>query len=113
MLPNKTTNEGTATIIEDKDTIVSIRVTDHPSENILVLNDTFYPGWNAAIDGKPAQILPANIGYRAVVIPAGEHIVVFSYNPKTLVIGSWISGIAWVSVICLVGFPLFLQLLEL
>lgn len=91
---DKPTNEGKVTIIEHTDTTVSVRVTDHPAKNILVLGDTYYPGWEAKIDNIPTHIYPANVTYRAVLVPAGDHIITFSYKPKTFILGAWISSIS-------------------
>jgi uncharacterized membrane protein YfhO len=60
----------------------------------LVLTDTYYPGWQATIDGQPAEILPVNIMFRAVAVPEGEHTVVFEFKPRSLQVGLWISGLA-------------------
>jgi hypothetical protein len=70
------------------------RVTVEASLNqsgILVLADSFYPGWRVYVDGKEAEILRANLFFRAVVLPAGEHIVEFRYEPRTFKIGLVIS----------------------
>ena len=57
------------------------------SPSYVVLNDIFYPGWQAKIDGKDAKILPANYIMRAVLTPAGKHRIVFAYEPETFKIG--------------------------
>ncbi len=61
------------------------------SSALLVSNESFYPGWIAKIDGKKTQIFPANINSRAIVIPAGNHIVEFSYRSKTITYAAVIS----------------------
>jgi hypothetical protein len=58
---------------------------------ILVLADSFYPGWNAYVDGKSEGILRANLFFRAVPLPGGEHTVEFRYEPKSFKIGVVIS----------------------
>ena len=60
----------------------------------LVLADTFYPGWQAAIDGRPVEITPANLLFRAVELPAGQHTIVFEFNPRSVWLGAMISGVA-------------------
>jgi hypothetical protein len=49
----------------------------------LVVADTDYPGWEATIDGRPTPILRANVAFRAVEIPAGEHVVEFRFRPAS------------------------------
>ncbi len=58
---------------------------------VLVLADTWYPGWQVAVDGKPAALLRANYLFRAVLLPAGQHRVLFEYRPATLGRGAGIS----------------------
>jgi hypothetical protein len=50
-------------------------------EAMLVLLDAYAPGWTATVTGAPAPILPANVAFRAVPVPAGRQRVVFSYTP--------------------------------
>lgn len=46
----------------------------------LILTDLFHPGWSASIDGEPADILPANLAFRGVPLPPGDHEVVFRFE---------------------------------
>ncbi|WNG20027.1 YfhO family protein [Cystobacter fuscus] len=46
----------------------------------LVLNDAYYSGWSATVDGRPASILPANVAVRGVRLTAGTHQVTFSFR---------------------------------
>ena len=48
---------------------------------ILVLNDVWHPWWRARVGGKPADILKANVLFRAVVVPPGRQVVRFSFQP--------------------------------
>lgn len=57
------------------------------NDGILVLNDTDYPGWNAEVDGRPVQSLNANYMFRAVLLPAGSHVVRFAYRPRSFYMG--------------------------
>lgn len=54
-----------------------------------------YPGWRAAIDGEPAVILRAYTAFSAIVVPAGEHTVIFTFVPPSVIAGAIISSIAW------------------
>ncbi len=55
-----------------------------PADQFLVLTDTYYPGWKAYLDGTPLAILPANYIFRTVFVPAGQHQLVFRYQPQLL-----------------------------
>ena len=48
---------------------------------MLILAETYYPGWTSTVDGKPARLWEAWGALRGVVVPAGEHEVSFSYRP--------------------------------
>ncbi len=56
-------------------------------KGIVILNDNFYPGWSAYVDGKRAPILPAYMSVRGVVVNAGEHIIEMRYAPWSLYLG--------------------------
>jgi hypothetical protein len=48
---------------------------------ILVLNDAFHPWWRAEVDGRPTEILRANVIFRAVAVPEGVSQVRFLFRP--------------------------------
>ncbi|MFI5396470.1 MAG: YfhO family protein [Candidatus Binatia bacterium] len=60
---------------------------------VLVLTDTYYPGWRARLDGNPTRIYRTHGLFRAVVIPPGPHQVRFEYVPTTFALGVVTSGI--------------------
>ncbi len=61
----------------------------------VVLTDAWYPGWRAYVDGQPAPIQRADLYFRAVPVEAGRHRVLFTFRPRTLVVGVGISLAAW------------------
>lgn len=71
--------------------VVNCRLQD---PGYLVLADQHFPGWSVSVDGRPARLLRANYLLRAVRLPAGEHVVVFRYKPRSFVIGRTISLLA-------------------
>jgi hypothetical protein len=73
-------------------------------EGYLVLTDAYYPGWRALIDGLETPIYRADLLFRAVYLPAGQHRMEFVYDPISFKLGAVISlaallalvaGIVW------------------
>lgn len=61
----------------------------------LITHDSAYPGWEAAIDGRPAPVLTVNGMFRGVhVHEPGEHTITWHYRPGWLGAGALISGAA-------------------
>jgi hypothetical protein len=60
----------------------------------LVLADAWYPGWQATLDGAPAETLRADTALRAVLVPAGEHRVEWRYRPRSFHLGIALSAAA-------------------
>src|SRR5713226_8770362 len=50
--------------------------------------------WRATLDGAPAEILRANVAFRAVRAPAGRHLIEMTCRPRLLMLGAGISAIA-------------------
>ncbi|GEM_PF-593530 len=51
---------------------------------IVVLTDTYFPGWQARVDGKKTGLLKVNGMYRGVLCGAGVHKILFEYRPDSL-----------------------------
>ena len=77
-------------LIDDSPERVTVRLTSH-APGIVVLADTFDPGWKATLDGASTPILQANGIFRAIATPAGEHEIVFRYRPRSFIAGAAIS----------------------
>ncbi|NBB75272.1 MAG: YfhO family protein [Bacteroidetes bacterium] len=82
--------------------------TDAP--RLLVVSEVYYPaGWEATIDGEPAEIHRANYLLRAVHVPAGEHTVTMRFDPQVHQTGVWVSGVStafvYGGVLVLLGLP--------
>ena len=58
-----------------------------PENGILVLTDSYDKGWKVSVNGAETKLYRANYLFRAVQIPAGEHIVRFRYMPVSFIIG--------------------------
>lgn len=66
----------------------------------LVLADSFYPGWRATVDGQPAAVYAANVAFRGVLVPPGDHTVVFQYDPASVRLGL---AASFLSLLCVLG----------
>lgn len=52
---------------------------------VATFSEVYFPwGWQATIDGKPAEIGRVNYLLRAINIPAGEHTVEMVFDPQSL-----------------------------
>lgn len=61
---------------------------------VLVLNDALYPGWEATLDGVATPLLRANTAFRAVLVPAGEHVVEMQYRARSFRLGLVLAFVA-------------------
>ncbi len=59
--------------------------------SLVVLTDSFYPGWKAFVDGEEKPIWRANSLFRTVEVPPGKHEVIFQYRPASFILGLTIS----------------------
>ena len=59
---------------------------DTPDGGFLALNDVWHPWWRAEVDGRPTDILKANVLFRASQIGPGLHRVHFAFEPLQ---GAW------------------------
>jgi len=67
---------------------------DATKPSLVVLTDTFDPGWTTRVDGKTQAIHPVDVLFRGVAVPAGKHRIVMTYRPASFTAGLWISALA-------------------
>ena len=80
------------------------------SEQLAVFSDIYYDkGWNAYIDGEKVPHFRVNYVLRGMVIPAGEHLVEFKFEPKSYYVGNRVSfASSFLFILLLAGYG-FLQ----
>ena len=66
---------------------------DLSNEGYLVLSDTYYPGWRVKVNGAESHIHRANLSFRAVYLPAGQHTLEFRFQPNSLRVGACVSAL--------------------
>ena len=99
-LPNSKDTIAPASVRIDKYTPLDVVITVQCAQpGLLVLADTWYPGWYARVDGIPAPLYRADWILRAVAVSAGEHRVEFYYSPRSFWAGAGVSLLTLMAVI--------------
>lgn len=55
-----------------------------PAPATVVVLQSYWPGWVAHVDGRQATVLPANVRFMAVMVPAGRHVLTLDYDPPAV-----------------------------
>jgi hypothetical protein len=54
------------------------------ADAVIVMNDAYFPGWMAEIDGQSVPLYRADVMFRAVTVPPGRHTLIVAYRPPWL-----------------------------
>ena len=93
VLPPEAGSSSQVEITRRSNTEVVLRAS-LPKPGLLVLSEGYYPGWRASVDGEDAPIHRVNVMMRGVVLPAGDHDVVFRFRSATIRAGLVVSLVA-------------------
>jgi len=78
------------------------------SDRLAVFSEVFYPeGWEVSIDEEPAEYIRANYILRAMMVPAGEHTIIFTFNPAAYNSGTTLALVGSILLVLLLAFALF------
>jgi hypothetical protein len=66
--------------------------TNSPKASLLVVSEHYDKGWRATIDGKPAEVIQADLTALGVVVPQGKHQVSLRFVPDLLWLGLLLCG---------------------
>lgn len=87
--------KGNAQIVEAKNVCESnshqIYESDCSTARLLVISDTFYPGWKASLDGQQTEIIRANYYFKAIYVPPGRHSIELKFAPDNYWLGCLIA----------------------
>jgi hypothetical protein len=86
-------NQGDATVLEWHASRRVLR-TRSTTPGTFELKEQFYPGWIARVDGNETPVTRCTSAFQCIPVPAGEHMVEFAYEPRSIRIGGWISAAA-------------------
>ncbi|MEO8288880.1 MAG: YfhO family protein [Chloroflexota bacterium] len=64
---------------------------DAARPSLLVVAESYYPGWHATMDGQPTVTLRANYLSQGVVVPQGKHTIELKYEPDSFKYGTIVS----------------------
>ena len=107
---NVTPQDSTAKIVLTSYDPTELKYKSHATQSgLAVFSEVYYPeGWVATIDGKEAQIGRVNYILRALQVPAGDHEIIFTYKPKSIVLTETIaySSLA-ILLLAIVGYFIF------
>jgi hypothetical protein len=65
--------------------------TASPAPAMLVIAQSYYPGWKAYVDGRPTRIWRANYAFQALEVAGGEHPVQLLSEDRTFRAGALLS----------------------
>jgi hypothetical protein len=95
--------QGKVTSFADRGNTVSLEAST-PCRSLLVLGDTFYPGWRVTVDGVPKPIFQTNFNFRGVFLEPGTHRVEFEFTPTHFGLGA----VIWAAAVAICGGLLWL-----
>lgn len=80
-------------------------------EQMAVFSEVYYDkGWNAYIDGKETPYAKVNYVLRGMMIPAGEHTIIFKFEPKSHATGWTITNISSLLMLILLGAAIYFDI---
>src|SRR5262245_44253756 len=74
---------------------------DLKCRGMVIDSDTFFPGWEATVDGKPATVYEAYGFLRGVVVDAGPHRIEMRYRPKSVYWGAVLTAFGLLGAVAL------------
>jgi len=94
---------GKATLVAERPGRLHIQC-DCSTPQLLVVSESFHPGWQAIVDGSPQQVVRVNGDFIGCPVGPGQRQVVFEFRPRSLHRGRAVSclGLAMV-LICFAG----------
>ncbi|MGD0777143.1 MAG: YfhO family protein [Candidatus Solibacter sp.] len=94
----------TVQLVEHAPDRLAIRA-DMACDGMVVLSDTFYPGWRARVDHRPAEIHEVNGAMRGVAVPRGTHTVTMRYRPLSVYLGAALTLLGILGALGLAALP--------
>jgi hypothetical protein len=77
--------------------------TNTPDRQLLVVAESFHPGWQAVVDGQSVPVLRVNRDFLGCVVAAGQHRVELRFRPVSLRLGAMLSSLGLGLIVGLLG----------
>ncbi|TDH28847.1 hypothetical protein EXU57_01895 [Segetibacter sp. 3557_3] len=85
---------ATITLVKNENDIVTYK-SKSATEQPAVFSEIYYDkGWNVYVDDKKVDYAKVNYVLRGMMVPAGEHTIVFKFEPRSHAIGWTLTTIA-------------------
>lgn len=100
------TNSHNSTVVvnSQEDGPYTFQIIDAQKGDILVITETYYPGWHLLVDGVETPNFPVNIKHIGTELSAGDHRVSAYYLPDSFMRGAWISIVSLIVIVSLTAF---------
>ncbi|KKQ35705.1 MAG: Multidrug resistance protein B [candidate division WS6 bacterium GW2011_GWA2_37_6] len=99
-LEYKISQSDTIIFTKHKDDFVQLE-SSFKLDGFILIPDSYYPGWEAYIDGKETKIYRTDLSFRGISIPAGEHTIEMKYQPDHFSLGLAISTLGFITIVSL------------
>ena len=76
------------------------------SRQMLVVSESWHPGWRARVDGQACDVHAAYGDFMGCVVEPGEHRVHFGFEPTSLARGAWMSAVGLLATLTLLALGL-------
>jgi hypothetical protein len=96
---------GNATLVNDRPGRLTVYV-DCPASRLLVISESYHPGWQVTIDGRLDRVLRVNGDFLGCVVPGGKHEVRLAFRPASLRWGLLVSLVGLLLTMLLTVAPL-------
>lgn len=76
-----------------------------PASGMIVINEAWYPGWRAEVDGVATPVHRVNALVRGVFVEAGAHRVEMFFRPPEGVASRWLLLASWLAFMVVLAVP--------
>jgi len=81
---------GTVTILSERPGQFRLQA-DSPTRQLLVVLESYHPGWQAEVDGRPQPVVRVNGDFMGCLVGPGQQEVVLDFRPRSLLLGRALS----------------------